>query len=80
MHEQGTFFVIVTGAGADIRVFPDLIKLKRVKQQIRRVNVDFPEWMIESPSKEAAIRGASRRSGINVWLAERLKLQKGLVP
>ncbi|NTW84457.1 MAG: CopG family transcriptional regulator [Chlorobiaceae bacterium] len=68
---------MVTGAGADIRVFPDLIKLKRVKRQIRWVNADFPEWMIESPGKEAARRGVSRQSVIKVWLAERLKQQKG---
>ncbi len=73
MHEHGTFFVIITGAGADISVFPDLFKLIRVKQQIRRVNVDFPEWMIESLDREAAGTGVSRQSVIKVRLAERFQ-------
>jgi hypothetical protein len=63
--------------GEDISAFLDLGKAKRVKQQIRRVNVDFPEWMIESLDREAARIGVSRQSVIKVWLAERLKQQKG---
>lgn len=39
--------------GEDISAFLDLGKAKRVKPQIRRVNVDFPEWMIESLEKKA---------------------------
>jgi hypothetical protein len=56
---------------------PSSVQAKRVKQQIRRVNVDFPEWMIESLDKEAARIGVSRQSVIKVWLAERLQQQKG---
>ncbi|NTW11300.1 MAG: CopG family transcriptional regulator [Chlorobiaceae bacterium] len=63
--------------GEDISAFLDLDKAKRVKPQIRRVNVDFPEWMIESLDKEAARIGVSRQSVIKVWLAERLQQQKG---
>jgi hypothetical protein len=62
--------------GEDISALLDLGKVKRVKQQIRRVNVDFPEWMIESLDREAARTGVSRQSVIKVWLAERLKQQK----
>ncbi|NTW57288.1 MAG: CopG family transcriptional regulator [Chlorobiaceae bacterium] len=62
--------------GEDISAFLDFGKAKRVKQQIRRVNVDFPEWMIESLDREAARIGVSRQSVIKVWLAERLKQQK----
>ena len=51
----------------------DLTSLKRPNQTSRRVNVDFPEWMIVSLDKEAARLGVTRQSIIKVWLAERLE-------
>ncbi|MBQ0719362.1 MAG: CopG family transcriptional regulator [Gammaproteobacteria bacterium] len=51
----------------------DLSTLKRPNQMPRRVNVDFPEWMIASLDKEAARLGVTRQSIIKVWLAERLE-------
>lgn len=51
----------------------DISSLKRPNQTPRRVNVDFPEWMITSLDKEAARLGVTRQSIIKVWLAERLE-------
>jgi len=51
----------------------DLSSIKRPNQTPRRVNVDFPEWMISSLDKEAARLGVTRQSIIKVWLAERLE-------
>ena len=51
----------------------DLSKARRVNQTPRRVNVDFPEWMVASLDKEAAKLGVTRQSIIKVWLAERLE-------
>ena len=51
----------------------DLSNIKRPNQTPRRVNVDFPEWMIASLDKEAARLGVTRQSIIKVWLAERLE-------
>lgn len=53
----------------------DLSLVKRVNQQQKRVNVDFPVWMIESLDKEASRLGVTRQSIIKVWLAERLEHQ-----
>jgi hypothetical protein len=53
----------------------DLSSVKRVNQQQKRVNVDFPIWMIESLDKEASRLGVTRQSIIKVWLAERLEHQ-----
>jgi hypothetical protein len=50
----------------------DLSTLKRPNQGQRRVNVDFPEWMVTSLDREAARLGVTRQSIIKVWLAERL--------
>ncbi|NLB54647.1 MAG: CopG family transcriptional regulator [Lentisphaerae bacterium] len=39
----------------------------------KRVNVDFPEWMLRSLDKEAARLGVPRQAVIKLWIAERLK-------
>lgn len=51
----------------------DLSKAKRPNQEQKRVNVDFPTWMIESLDKEAKHLGVTRQSIIKIWLAERLE-------
>lgn len=60
-------------AGKDITKSLDLSKVNRPNQKQRRVNVDFPTWMIESLDKEASRLGVTRQSIIKVWLAERLE-------
>ena len=59
--------------GADITASLDLSKAKRVLQEQKRVNVDFPTWMIESLDREARKLGVTRQSIIKVWLSERLE-------
>jgi hypothetical protein len=39
----------------------------------RRVNVDFPAWMIERLDQAARELGVTRQSVIKFWIAERLK-------
>ena len=51
----------------------DLSKAKRILQDQKRVNVDFPVWMLESLDKEASRVGVTRQSIIKIWLAERLE-------
>jgi len=53
----------------------DLSSLKRPNQEQKRVNVDFPTWMIDSLDREANRVGVTRQSIIKVWLAERLEEQ-----
>ncbi len=60
-------------AGEDISKYLDLSKARRPEQEQRRVNVDFPIWMIRSIDKEAKRLGVPRQSIIKVWIAERLK-------
>lgn len=59
--------------GVDITAALDLSKATRVMQAQKRVNVDFPTWMIESLDREAVRLGVTRQSIIKVWLAERLE-------
>ena len=58
----------------------DLSKAKRVLQKEKRVNVDFPTWMIDSLDREASKLGVTRQSVIKVWLAERLEAIASKLP
>ena len=51
----------------------DLEKARRLNQEPKRVNVDFPIWMIESLDREAKRLGVTRQSIIKVWIAEMLE-------
>jgi hypothetical protein len=51
----------------------DLSKARRPLQAQRRVNVDFPAWMIDSLDREASKLGVTRQFVIKIWLAERLE-------
>ena len=65
---------------ADITALLDLSKAKRVLREQRRVNVDFPTWMIDSLDREASKLGGTRQSVIKVWLAERLEATASDLP
>ena len=53
----------------------DLSTVKRINQTQRRVNVDFPSWVIDSLDREAKRVGVTRQSIIKLWLVERLEEQ-----
>jgi macrodomain Ter protein organizer (MatP/YcbG family) len=59
--------------GEDIAEFLDLSQAKRPGQDQKRVNVDFPVWMIQRLDKEAKRLGVPRQSIIKIWIAERLQ-------
>ena len=59
--------------GQDISQFLDLPQAKRPGQEQKRVNVDFPVWMIHRLDKEAKRLGVPRQSIIKIWIAERLQ-------
>jgi len=66
--------------GIDITASLDLSKAKRVLQEQKRVNVDFPTWMIDSLDREASKLGVTRQAVIKVWLAERLETTASNLP
>ncbi|MBD3669356.1 MAG: ribbon-helix-helix protein, CopG family [Gammaproteobacteria bacterium] len=59
--------------GEDVTRTLELSKAKRLLQKQRRVNVDLPDWIIESLDREASRLGVTRQSIIKEWLAERLE-------
>lgn len=66
--------------GADLTASLNLSKAKRVLQEQKRVNVDFPTWMIDSLDREASKLGVTRQSVIKIWLAERLEATASNLP
>jgi hypothetical protein len=59
--------------GEDVSKYLDLSKARRLIQGQKRVNVDFPLWMIQQLDKEAKRLGVPRQSIIKLWVSERLK-------
>ncbi len=50
----------------------DLESARRPGLEQKRVNVDFPVWMLNSLDKVAKRTGVPRQAIIKVWLSERL--------
>ena len=59
--------------GEDVSDYLDIKNAKRPGLEQKRVNVDFPIWMIKSLDKEAKRIGVTRQSIIKMWIAERFE-------
>ena len=59
--------------GENISKYLDYSKARRPGREQKRVNVDFPVWMIQSLDREADRLGVPRQSVIKVWIADRLE-------
>ncbi len=59
--------------GKDVTPHLNLSKTRRPGHEQRRVNVDFPSWIIDSLDTQANRLGVTRQSVITLWIAERLK-------
>ena len=58
----------------------DVATARRVNLEQKRINVDFPSWVVESLDREAARIGVTRQSIIKVWLVERLNAEAANKP
>lgn len=61
--------------GEDIIDELDLVHARRPGEEIKRINVDFPAWMVAALDREARRLGVTRQSIIKMWLAEHLQQQ-----
>ena len=57
----------------DILEYFDTSTIKMINEEPKRVNIDFPAWMVQSLDKEAKHVGVSRQAVIKMWLAEKLQ-------
>ncbi len=51
----------------------DLGSVRRINEEPRRINIDFPSWMVDSLDREARHLGVSRQAISKMWLAEKLR-------
>jgi hypothetical protein len=58
--------------GEDVSDIIDWSSAKRLNTEIKRVNVDFPTWVVEGLDRQANRLGITRQALIKVWIAERL--------
>ncbi len=59
--------------GKDVTPHLDLFRSRRPGHEQRRVNVDFPNWIISSLDAQASRLGVTRQSVIKLGIAERWK-------
>ena len=64
--------------GEDISAYVDPTTIRRPGLEPRRVNLDFPEWVIQSLDAESKLIGVSRQSLIKLWISERLQEERHL--
>jgi len=64
-------------SGEEITKYLDLSKACRPVQEQKRVNVDFPLWMIHSLDREAKRLGVPRQSLIKVLISQHLEKDRG---
>ena len=57
----------------DILKHFDTSNIRMINEEPKRVNIDFPAWMVQSLDKEAKHVGVSRQAVIKMWLAEKLQ-------
>lgn len=60
-------------AGEDVLDYFDLARCRRPALEAQRVNVDFPQWVVDALDREAQRLGITRQALIKVWIADRLK-------
>ena len=59
-------------AQVDATLYLDMPRPISNGREVRRVNVDFPVWVVEALDAEAGRLGVTRQSIIKVWIADRL--------
>jgi hypothetical protein len=59
--------------GEDITPYVDESTIRRPGLEARRVNVDFPEWIIQKLDLQSRMIGVSRQSLIKLWISERVQ-------
>ena len=59
--------------GGDVSEFLDVSQASRPELDQKRINIDFPVWMLKSLDREARRLGIPRQSVIKMWIAERLR-------
>ncbi|MCK5340260.1 MAG: hypothetical protein KAJ60_04250 [Desulfobulbaceae bacterium] len=60
-------------SGEDITSHLDVSKSRRPEQEAKRVNIDFPLWVVQRVDKEAKRLGVTRQALLKIWIAEKVE-------
>lgn len=63
-------------SGEDLTNQLDFSKARRVNQESKRVNIDFPVWVVCQLDKQSKRLGITRQALVKVWIAEKLKKER----
>ena len=63
-------------SGEDLTNQLDFSKARRVNQDSKRVNIDFPVWVVSQLDKQSKRLGITRQALVKVWIAEKLKEER----
>jgi biotin operon repressor len=63
-------------SGEDLTKQLDFSKARRVNQESKRVNIDFPVWVVSQLDKQSKRLGITRQALVKVWIAEKLKEER----
>ncbi len=61
-------------AGEDVTAHVDWSRSRHPNHEAKRVNVDFPFWVVTRLDRQARKLGITRQALIKVWIAERLQV------
>jgi hypothetical protein len=59
-------------AGESVIEYLDMDSIRRPNLETRRVNVDFPAWVVAGLDRQAKRLGVTRQALIKMWIAERV--------
>ncbi|MBL0177404.1 MAG: CopG family transcriptional regulator [Ignavibacteria bacterium] len=59
--------------GEDVLAHLDLSSATRPEAEARRVNVDFPSWIVRCLDTESQRIGVTRQALIKFWIVERIE-------
>ncbi len=60
-------------SGEDVLEYFDTDNLLRPNLEAKRVNIDFPVWVVNALDKEAKAIGISRQALIKTWIVDRIR-------
>ena len=56
----------------DILEYFDISAIKMINEAPKKINIDFPTWMVQKLDNEARHIGVSRQAIIKTWLTDKL--------
>jgi len=59
-------------AGEDVLEYFDTENIERPNEKQKRINVEFPIWMLDGLDRKAKHMGINRQAVIKMWIAEKL--------